>query len=130
MIGLREYALIAVVAALGLLGWRWWHLEGEVRAQAATLDGYATALGEANRRLDDFDAALSVKLKLDTAQRQVVARRERGLEELKRDDPTVRAWADQRIPDGVRALDATDGGPSADLGADGAVRDRGADLDP
>jgi predicted negative regulator of RcsB-dependent stress response len=43
MIGLREYALIAVVAALGLLGWRWWHLEGEVRAQAATLDGYGEA---------------------------------------------------------------------------------------
>jgi hypothetical protein len=128
-LGVREYALIAVVVALGALGWRWWHLEGEVREQGAMLDGYKTALETANDRLDDLDEAMSVKLKQDQVQRQVVARRERGLEELKHADPTVRAWADQRIPDGVRALDAADGGPPADRGADDTLLDRGSNLD-
>lgn len=122
-LGIREYALIAVVLALGALGWRWWHLEGQVREQGAAMKGLQTAVDTANQRLTEMDTRLATKLTADAAARTEVARRERGLEELKRDDPTVREWADTPIPVGVRDLDAPGGGAAPDLGADPAVRD-------
>lgn len=123
ILGVREYALLAVIVGVSLLGWRWWHLEGQVREQAATMEAYGEALTTANDRLTGLDAALAGKADKDAQARRVVARREQGLEELKREDPTVAAWADQPIPDRVRDLDAPDGSePPAD-GADGPVRD-------
>ena len=121
ILGLREYALIGVVVAVGALGWRWWHLEGRVREQGAALEAHQEALATANDRLTRMDAALAGKADKDAQERRGVARREQGLEELKREDPTVAAWADQPIPGRVRDLDTADGAAAAD-GADPAVR--------
>lgn len=123
ILGIREYALIGVVVGVGLLGWRWWHLEGVVSTQGKALEAHQQALRTANLRLASLDAALADKADKDAQERRGVAVRERKLEELTREDPTVAAWADQRIPDRVRDLDASARGEAAPDGADGSVRD-------
>ena len=122
-LGLREYALIAVVLALGALGWRWWYLEGAVRKQADVLEAHQTALETANNRLTAMDAALAGKADKDAQERRATANRERQLDEVAREDAEVRAWADMPIPDRVRDIDAPGGSEAAADGADGPVRD-------
>lgn len=123
ILGIREYALIGVVVGVGLLGWRWWHLEGVVSTQGKALEAHQEALRTANLRLADLDTALAGKADKDAQERRGVAVRERKLEELTRDDPTVAAWADQPIPQRVRDLDAPAGSEAAPDRPDGPVRD-------
>lgn len=123
ILGIREYALIALTLGVGALGWRWWYLEGEVREQRGIVEAHETALATANDRLTEMDTILAGKADKDAQERRGVARREQALEELARENNDVRAWADTRIPDRVRDLDADPGSEAPADGADGPLRD-------
>lgn len=106
---------IALLSALGLLIWaqetRIGVAEGKTeRAQ----DAAKTARDDADRNLKTVNTLTDTLKKERDAQsnlraqqnqlRQSLAKRERTIEELKRENDELRKWADQPLPDAARRL--------------------------
>lgn len=121
------YAVIALLAAGGV--WRYLHLEKQNSALKDTVEQLEEAISTAQTQIDAVDARLARKISADAAQRAEIARQEATFEEIKRENPEIRVWADTPIPDRVRGIGLPGGNPSADRGADAAVLDRGPDDD-
>ena len=105
-------ALLALLLGAGAGGmWLFQHnakVTAELQIKADQQDATITQLQQDNKRLD---ALFTDKLRGDTAIRNKRAANAQSFEVLRREDQTVRTWADEPIPLRVRNLDQA--GPAA-----------------
>ena len=107
---------LTIVLAFGLYAWHAVEQNKILKAQISVLeDGLAD---EARLR-----GLLSDKLDAELVDRQELARKERKFQELKDEDPEVRAWADTPIPADVLRIDETNPNSHPGNGADEADAD-------
>lgn len=124
----KVYAIALVIVALAIAFW--WHGHREFKAGKAAGDAEVTqmktayvaaadkadaysreqqrqadeaAMAEANRREMQIETQLVLLTQRADAAEQSANQFKAKVDELKKRDPAVRAWADQPIPDSVRA---------------------------
>ncbi|AUF99801.1 peptidase [Pseudomonas sp. 09C 129] len=99
---------IALVGVLGLLLWvQQLRVDNAVTAAGQAKDDARTARDNADALLqtlvNERDAQAQLRAQQDQL-RQGLAKRERTIEELKRENSELRVWADQQLPDAARRL--------------------------
>lgn len=110
-----KLALLAIILGFGAYAWHAIEQNKILKDQITTLE--AGLADEARLR-----GLLSDKLDAELADRQELARKERKFQELKDENPEVRAWADTPIPESVRNIDVP--------GPDGLPVDANPNPDP
>ncbi|MCV4290972.1 hypothetical protein OH708_23945 [Pseudomonas capsici] len=106
LVAIQQYRVVALSGALQL------ETTSKNEAIAANTESQATitTLRAEAKRNADYQADLSRRLK---ASEQKALRARKDFEDLKRNSPAVRSWADQPLPDGLRGRPASAGKDSS-----------------
>jgi len=105
--------LIGVVAslsvALAVSGWQWRVAHEDAVTANERLDALRSDLSRAEQIINEqraelaaFDAAVEAQRERERQARERAAEAEQRLRALEQSDEAVKAWSDDRVPDGVR----------------------------
>lgn len=123
-----------ILAAGGTIVWKYNHAiedaasaRQELAIAKDSIKAYEASYNNLKSKYDNLDESLKRKAQNDAKLRKELASLQGQLEDLKRRDPFVKEWADQRVPEPVISL-LRDDVPATNKGDRGSAGTQGVDL--